>query len=99
MIGNFKTKEFCILKYELKYFFVETCKRYTYQSERGTVTQVQGNRTKRFGILTNSVDSNRLIGKSALRYTMPQITLLKENWTKRSMALVSTQLSKSSSDC
>ena len=71
----------------------------TYQLRSGTVPQVQGYRPESFGILTYPVGGRRLIGKSALRYTTPQNTLLKESWTRWSLVLYRTHLSKNSSDC
>ena len=76
------------------------CKILTYQPRRGTVPQVQGNRTESFGILTHPVVGKTLIGKSALRYTMPQNNFLKlGNWTRWSLALNCTHFSESSSHC
>ena len=81
------------------FFGTMMCKIDTYQPRTGTVHQVQGYRPESFGILTNPFGGNRLIDKSALRYTTPQITLLVESWTRQSLALNCTHLSKNSSDC
>ena len=75
------------------------CKIHTYQPRRGTVPQVKGYSCESFGLLINLIGGKKIIGKSALRYTSPQITPLKESWTKRCFALKCTHLFKSCNDC
>ena len=65
------------------------------------VPQVQSYRPETFGILTNPVGGNRLLGDSALRYITPLGFSFKKagRWTGRTLASYCAHLSKNSIDC